>query len=85
MLSGNDEITRLNRDDTTTMNLVVASSRVLHVLTCTGTTPVDSPSCIQYVQTMSVEKEKFRLGKYKFQFRSGVGRGRSEHFGKYAL
>ena len=33
MLSGNDEITRLNNDVTTTMNLVVVSSRVLHVLT----------------------------------------------------
>ena len=33
MLSGNDEITRLNSDVTTTMNLVVVSSWVLHVLT----------------------------------------------------
>ena len=33
LLSGNDEITRLNSDVTTTMNLVVVSSRVLHVLT----------------------------------------------------
>ena len=32
LLSGNDEITRLNSDVTTTMNLVVVSSRVLHVL-----------------------------------------------------
>ena len=32
MLSGNDEITRLN-SDVTTMDLVVVSSRVLHVLT----------------------------------------------------
>ena len=36
-------------------------------------------------QGMSVEKEKFRLGKYKFQFGSGVGRGPSENFGKYAF
>ena len=34
---------------------------------------------------MSVEKEKFRLGKYKFLFGSGVGRGASENFGKYAF
>ena len=34
---------------------------------------------------MSVEKEKFRLGKYKFQFGSGVGRGPLETFGKYAF
>ena len=33
MLSGNDEITRLNSDLTTTMNLVVVASPVLHVLT----------------------------------------------------
>ena len=33
MLSGNYEITRLNSDVTTTMNLVLVSSRVLHVLT----------------------------------------------------
>ena len=33
MLSGNDEITRLNSDVTTTMNLAVVSSRVLHILT----------------------------------------------------
>ena len=36
-------------------------------------------------QGMSVEKDKFRLGKYKFQFGSGVGRGPSENFGKYAF
>ena len=33
MLSGNDELPRLNSDVTTTTNLVVVSSRVLHVLT----------------------------------------------------
>ena len=33
MLSDNDEITRLNSDVITTMNLVVVSSRVLHVIT----------------------------------------------------
>ena len=45
MLSGNDEITRLNSDVTTTMNLVVVSSQVLHILTYAKTTPVDSSSC----------------------------------------
>ena len=40
-----DEITRLNRNVTTTMNLVIVSSRVLYVLTNARTTPVDSPSC----------------------------------------
>ena len=34
-MSGNDEITRLNNDVTTTMNLAVVSSWVLHVLTYT--------------------------------------------------
>ena len=51
MLSGNDEITRLNSDITTTMNLVVVSSRVFHVLynmqdmlkhDCYFTNPVNS-------------------------------------------
>ena len=52
MLSGNDEITRLNSNVTTTMNLVVVTSRVLHVLTYTRTTQVvDSSSCIHYVET----------------------------------
>ena len=39
LLSGKDEITllRLNSDVTTTMNLLVVSSRVLHVLTCLRT------------------------------------------------
>ena len=52
-LSGrNDEITRLNSDVSTThMNLVVVSSRVLHVLTYANQTPIDSPSCIKYVET----------------------------------
>ena len=35
--------------------------------------------------TMSVEKEKFRLGKCKFEFGSGVGWGPSENVGKYAF
>ena len=51
LLLGNDEITRLNSDVTTTMNLAVVLSRVLYVLTYTRTTPVDSPSCKQYVET----------------------------------
>ena len=38
ILSGNDEITRLNSDVTTTMNLVVVLSRILHVLTYTNNT-----------------------------------------------
>ena len=36
MLSGNDEITKLNTDVTTTMYLAVVSSLVLHVLTYTN-------------------------------------------------
>ena len=35
-----DEITRLNSDVTTTMNLVVVSSWVLHVLTYANTEPL---------------------------------------------
>ena len=35
---GNDEITRLNSDVTTTMNLAVVLSRILHVLTYTNNT-----------------------------------------------
>ena len=43
MLSGNDEITRLNSDITTTTNLVV-SSRLLHVLTYANN-PFKFPCC----------------------------------------
>ena len=43
MLSGNDELTRLNSDVTTTVNLSFKSS-----FACSNTTPVDSPRCIQY-------------------------------------
>ena len=39
-----DEITRLNSDVTTTMNLVVVSSQVLHLLTNANNPCPDSPS-----------------------------------------
>ena len=50
MLSGNDEITRLNSDVTTTMNLVVVSCRFLHVLTYTNN-PCRFAKLYQYVET----------------------------------
>ena len=60
MLSGNDEITRLNSEVTTTMSLVAVSSLVLHVLAFANNPAVDSPSCnnpkmvnIYYFQVLS--------------------------------
>ena len=46
MLSGNDEITRLNSDSdvTTTMNLVVVSSRVLHASVALIQNNIEDPS-----------------------------------------
>ena len=51
MLLGNDEITRLNSDVTTTMNSVVVSSRVLHVLTYANNHCRFAKLYIQYVET----------------------------------